>query len=48
MFIDMNCIADRKCGATGPWKPGGYIMERMTAKDFDQELLDLYDGYAMG
>jgi carboxymethylenebutenolidase len=23
-------------------------MERMTAKDFDQELLDLYDGYAHG
>ncbi len=29
-------------------KTGGYGMTRMTAKDFDQGLLELYDFYAHG
>ena len=32
----------------GTCPPGGAVMERLTAKDFPTELLELYDGYVHG
>ena len=32
----------------GTCPPGGAVMERLTAKDFPPELLELYDGYVHG
>ena len=32
----------------GTCPPGGAVMERLTAKDFPPELLELYDGYEHG